>query len=222
MATNSLVELMDIAKLIHAMSAKKFIPSKTLVELIANRDKRTLQRRLNKIRDEYQFIYLLNRKKEGFKVISRNYIQTIIEESNIDRKLLHFKVDIYSTEFSKIVDILNTAISRHGWIELKNYKSVSDERGADFNVVPIKLVISKDPFIQAYELNSQKIKTFFVGRAGNIKKMIIEPKQNIKIPPTAKQDDFGWIIDNLEKLRTVNLYLTNYSLNMVLPDFDTH
>jgi len=210
-------EIKEIVELVTKLkNAKALVPRDELRTIVDN-DKR-LTRRLKTIKNTFTNLYLLQINGKGYRLISR---KAEFNHKPSNKKLvLHTGINCSVEVLNAIIADANTAKEQNLQLLLYDYKGVSGKPPKDYCVTIIDLVIDNDPYILAVEdSNKTLIKTFKLSRAGRV---VLTKAKGFAGGITAKnilRDDFGFLVDNPSKCRTVELLLTNYSMTMILHDF---
>ena len=216
-------ELLEAAKLFHALSDNKFTNAKTLMSLIGNKSVKTLERRLKIIKKDFKSFELVNLKDRGYKLIPAN--EDLQEKS---KKIVNKKVlfdDTKQEGLNSTMAKIDQAITRRTAIRILNYWKVAKSNGKEYKVVPILMQTGNDPYIYAIDMNDlDRVKQFKLKRGeaflfpGSIEKPYDINKYR-EIIKNSRFDDFGFTEEKNNKIRTVTLHLNSYSMNMVEHDF---
>ena len=214
-------ELSEATKLFYTLSDNKFTNTKTLRTLIGNKSAKTLERRLELIKNDFKSFDLVYKKNVGYQLVP-----TIV---NLQPKKLKEKKVLFEDEqqesLANTIAKIATAIERKRWVTISNYKKVSSEEGKEYKVLPLKMYSGNEPYIIAVNFKDKSIKRFNLKRGKDYILLHDESVSNTVYKKyqedfkKLKYDDFGWLVKENTPLRTVSLKLNYYSMNMIDHDF---
>jgi len=216
----SLDELLEAAKLFHALSDNKFINTKTLRALIGNKSEKTLERRFELIRKDFKSFDLVYKKNSGYQLIP---CIANLQPKKLKEKKVLFE-EAHQESLNKTIATMVKAMERRKWVTILNYKPVSPGEGGEYKVLPLQIYNGVAPYIIAVNSKSKTIRRFNLKRGDGYlmtSSVASEAEYNNYQSEFKKiqYDDFGWTVDRKNPLRTVLLKLNKYSMSMIDHDF---
>jgi biotin operon repressor len=180
---------------------------------------KTLERRVNDIRINNTDYYILSDKKIGYKLIKRN---PFVPTSKTKTPTKSQEGNVYAETFNTKVKTIDEAIKQGLWIVLVNYKPTNGKVPEDRRVFPTAQLIdeSDSHLLAVKDLTDIKPFSYKLSRCDSVKKINSLEKQKHCVDLTKiRFDDFGLQYFDGDPLYEVDLFLTSYSMGMIVRDF---
>lgn len=216
----SLEELLEAAKLFHALQTESFVKLNELQQQLKSKNKKTFERRLGIIKKDFKSFDLVYKRNSGYKLIP---CIANLQPKKIKEKKVLFE-DTQQESLAHTITEMAKAIERKTEVTISSYKSVSRSKVEKYEVFPLKIYTGNDPYIIAINLKSKSLSRFNLkrGQNYNFHRTAVNKADIKKYEEKFKRiqyDDFGWIVNGKNPLKSVSLKLNNYSMSMIDHDF---
>jgi hypothetical protein len=182
---------------------------------------KTLERRINEIRENQKDYYVISDKKRGYKIIPRSTVKKPIQNIEKATKTAGIFTNIYDEKFNTKVKQIDEAIRKKKWVTLFDYAAATGKPKRNMEVFPVVHKVEENDclVIAVNDLNDKTPKTYKLSRCSSVK---LKDKKGEYLfdGKNVFSDDFGMIYFKDEPIYKVDLCLTSYSAAMIARDFN--
>jgi hypothetical protein len=212
--------LADTIKIFRHLRSNDFCDRSSLCSIF-DISVKTLERRINEIRENQKDYYVISDKKRGYKIIPRTTIKNHKQNIDVAPKASGIFTNIYDEKFNTKVKQIDEAIRRKKWVTLFDYTAATGKPKRNMEVFPVAHnVLDDDSLVLAVaDISDKTPKTYKLSRCSSVK--LKDKKGEYEFDKNnIFSDDFGMIFFKGESVYRVDLLLTSYSAAMIARDFN--